>query len=245
MRNKLITFLKHFPFLHRFIQSLYWKLLSLKAHVFGTKVEEKRWSNQRLNEANDKFNDLNHPHRRLLIEKINKFQPFNSCLEIGCGYGPNLYLLAKKFPGIKLTGIDINPIFIQEGNKLFKKEGIYNIELINGKVDELVQFKDKSFDVVLTDAVLIYIGRDKIKKVVKEMIRITKHALILVEWHYDLQNKDPKGLGIYHLGCWKRNYVNLFSQFISKNKIQITKLLPEHWPDKNWEEFGHIIEARI
>jgi len=32
------------------------------------------------------------------------------------------------------------------------------------------------------------------------MVRITKHALILVEWHQELQNKGPNGLGYYHLG---------------------------------------------
>lgn len=252
MRDKLISFLKHFPLLYRFTRSFYWKLSGLKAHILGTKIGERKWKNLNFNEIYNGvkgskriIKELNEPHRQILIEKINKFQKISSFLEIGCGYGVNLYLLAKKFPKIEMTGIDISPTFIQGGNKLFIKEGISNVKLINRKADELSRFPDKSFDIVLTDATLICIGRDMIKKIVKEMIRITKHTLILVEWHQELQNKDPNGLGSYYLGYWKRNYINLFSQFVDKDKIQVTKLLPKHWPGKNWEKFGYIIEVRI
>ena len=42
------------------------------------------------------------------------------------------------------------------------------------------------------------------------MIRITRKASILVEWPcFEPQSKDPYGLGVYHLGLWRRDYVAL------------------------------------
>ncbi len=176
------------------------------------------------------------------MEKISNFSPFFSILEIGCNCGPNLYLIAKKFPNIEIKGIDINSIAIKYGNELLTKEGISNVKLLVGKADELNQFQDNKFDIVFTDALLIYIGPDKIKKIMQEMFRITRRALILTEWHSENQDKDPYGLGIYHFGCWKRNYVNLLKHFIPKDRIHLTKIPKEIWPDENWQNLGYIIE---
>ena len=206
-------------------------------------MNERRWNSRGIDEIKKGFSNLHHPHRQLFLEKIGAFQPIYSILEVGCGYGPNLYLLAQKFPKIELMGLDINPLSIQEGNKLLMKEKISNVKLSIGKVDELNKFQDKSFDIVFTDALLIYVAPDKIKKVIQEMLRITRRALILVEWHYKEQNKDSQGLGVYHLGCWKRNYVNLLKQFVPENKIHITKISKELWPAEDWGKMGYVIET--
>ena len=139
-----------------------------------------------------------------MVETISNLNP-NSILEIGCNCGPNLYLLAKKFLNAEIIGIDINSMAVQKGNEWLAQEGFSNVKLLESKADELGQFQDKSFDVVFTDAVLIYIGPDKIKEIIENMIRITRKALILMEWHsFEPDHKDPFGLGVYHFGCWKR-----------------------------------------
>ena len=96
---------------------------------------------------------------------------------------------------------------------------------------------------MFTDAVLMYIGPDKIKKVIKEVLRIARRVLILVEWHCENQNKDAYGLGIYHFGCWKRNYVDLLKQFMPKEKVHLTKIPKKLWPSENWQNLGYIIEV--
>lgn len=242
MQTKLILFLKQHPLLYHFARSFYWKVFSLKAQILGTKTEERKWATRGLSKFPKSF-AVNHSHRPFLLEKISALRPLSTILEVGCSYGPNLYLIAKRFPKTKLTGIDINPLFIQEGEEWLSKEGISNIKLLVGKADELNKFQDKSFDIVFTDALLIYVAPDKIKKVIQEMLRITRRALILVEWHYKDQNKDPQGLGVYHLGCWKRNYVNLLKQFAPENQIHITKIPKELWPAGEWGNMGYVIEA--
>ena len=198
MREKIILFLKRFPAIHRFVKNLYWKSLGLRARILGTKIEEKKWATRNFEDVKKDFDNLNHPHRQLLIEKVGEFQPCLRILEIGCGYGPNLYLIAKRFPKTEIVGIDINPLSIQEGNKWLTQKNISNVKLLVGKTDYLNQLPDKSFDIVFTDATLMYIGPDKIKKTIQEMIRITRRAIVLFEWH--CENNDPYGLGTYHFG---------------------------------------------
>jgi ubiquinone/menaquinone biosynthesis C-methylase UbiE len=128
-------------------------------HVYDEKWIESYWKSR------------NHPHRIFLAERIGRFSPIRSILEIGCASGPNLYNIAKKFPTAEVRGIDINPLAVQKGNEWFRQEGISNVKLEVGKAQELTQFADKSFDVVFTDAVLIYISPDEIEQVVSSSHR--------------------------------------------------------------------------
>jgi ubiquinone/menaquinone biosynthesis C-methylase UbiE len=242
------SFLEHWPALYSFIAKVYseYGYSRLKEYLLGTKVREKEWITKHIHEGNDwiefYWDFRHHSHRPLLIEKISKFFP-HSILEIGCNSGPNLYLLARKFPDAEIRGIDINPAAVQKGNDWLAEEGISNVKLLVGKADELGQFQDKSFDVVFTDAVLIYIGPDKIKDVMREMVRITRKALILVEWHsFEPKRKDPEGLGVYHRGYWKRDYAALLRKFVLEEQIRVTKITEDIWPDKNWKEVGAVIE---
>ncbi len=243
MRERLISFLKKFPLLYHLIQVWYWEIQSLKMRIFGTSIEEKKWIGRPVS-LNDCWGGIEHPHRAFLIEKIATFLPISTILEIGCNYGPNLYLLAQKFPNIEIKGIDINPAAIQNGNELMGRSGFKNVKLSEGNIDNLSQFPDKSFDVVFTDAVLMYIGPDKIKKVISEMIRIVRKAIILVEWHQDSE-RDPQGLGVYHFGHWKRNYLNLLKQFVREDQIRLIKIPEEFRLDKNWGKLGYIIDVII
>jgi ubiquinone/menaquinone biosynthesis C-methylase UbiE len=246
MKIKLLAFLSRYPLLHSFARSVYWRIKSLRAHLSGTGIDERRWAN-RSTEAIQKEDliNLNHPHRQFLIERIGAFQPVSGVLEIGCGYGPNLYWLAKKFPKIEITGIDINHLAIEEGQKFLKQEGISNIALKAIKADNLDIFGDKTFDIVLTDALLMFIGPDKIKTVTSEMLRVARRALVFMEWHEANQQKDLNGSGLYHLGCWKRNYVNLLKQFGLEDRIRVTKIPRESWPDEKWQQFGYLIEVLL
>lgn len=228
-------------------RSMHYKL---GMRLLGTKLEEKYWATRHLRKGNDWSNKENdwvrgywdsqdHSHRNFLIERICKFSP-SSILEVGCNCGPNLYLLAKKFPDIEIRGIDINSMAVQKGNEWFKQERISNVKLLVGKADELKQFPDKSFDVVFTDAVLIYIGPDKIKKVIEGMLRVTRKSLILLEWHCFNSKSNPAGV---YVGLWMRDYVALLKEFVPENKIKVIKMPEELWPDENWQRYGGVIEV--
>lgn len=257
MREKIKNFLKNWPKIYSLLRKIYhaMKLRRLMELLLGTRVREKEWATRHLCKGKKDdwkkdskdwikgyWDSQDHPHRRFLLERIEVFSPITSVLEVGCCCGSNLVLLAKKFPNAEIIGIDINPMAVKKGNKWLKQEGISNVKLSLGKVDDLREFQDKNFDVVFTDAVLLYIGPDKIKKAVEEMLRKARKALILCEWH-DFSEKDKEGIGFYHLGFWKRDYIALLRQYVLEHNIRVTKIPEKVWDAEGWKEYGAIVEV--
>lgn len=235
MKQRLKKFLGRYPVIYALVERIYYTLGSSLLGKFLTR-HERQWEMRALSAAEGYWNNRNLPSKHFLAEKIAAFAPINSILEVGCNSGPNLYLLAKRFPQAQIVGIDINSKAVQYGNAQFAQEGIPNVKLSLGKADELGQFQDKSFDVVFTRAVLIHIGPDKINNVIKEMIRITRRALILVEGHcFEPQDKDPHGHGVYCSGVWKawrmwkRDYVALLEHFVPVEQVRVSRVPEEVW----------------
>lgn len=206
--------------------------------TFGTIIDEfywrfrgKSWAKKYLTPES-----INHPHRQLLIEHIAIYAPFESALEVGCASGANLYLIAKRFPTVKLYGTDINKRAVYIGREWFATQGI-NCSFSTHKAEDLKQFPDKSIDIIFTDAALIYVGPEKIERVIKEFARVAKKALIFNEWHDESQNS------IYN-DHWIHNYRTLLKKFTSEDNIRFTKIPQELWGG-DWAKYGYIIEVKI
>lgn len=213
---------------------------NLSARVFGSSYYEKEWANQQINGFY--WESVNHPHRKMLVSAILRYSP-DSVLEIGCNTAPNLYLLAKKIPNGRLNGIDVGMSAIEEGKKLLARESVRNVTLDIGRADDLSRFADKSFDVVFCDAVMIYIGKDKIERVTNEMMRVTKRAIVLCEWHDP--HAGPRGRFLYKKGYWVRDYASLFNGRNRTTAILIEKITRDIWDDDYWSKYGHIIEVPL
>jgi len=86
--------------------------------------------------------------------------------------------------------------------------------------------------------VLIYIGRDKIYRVISEMLRVAKRGLVLVEQY------TPKSkLGIRHYGLWQRDYTQLFDELALGAIINIQPITKDMWDDPVWSKSGVIIKV--
>jgi len=218
------------------------KAKRLAVKIFGSRIDElfwkfrhffdKSWVERYISEES-----INHPHRKLLIETISKYYPFESVLEIGCASGPNLYLLAKKFPEVKFYGIDISKKAIERGKKKFNEEKISNVILESGNPSGLKKFFNKSIDIVFSDACLIFIDPKKINSVIEEMFMIAKKAIIMCEQHTDSPDS-------FYTDNWIHNYKLLFGKFVSSEKIKFTKI-PEGIWGGDWGKFGYIIEITL
>lgn len=207
--------------------------------VLGSKTDEAYW---RFRHIVDKEwvkgympYEAVHPYRKLLMEKIAGYFPFESILEFGCSAGPNLYGLAKKFNEVKIYGIDISKKAIEEGRKYFEKENIKNVHLKTGGIEAIKTINDKSIDIFFTNKVLIYFDNHKIEEAIREILRVTKKAIIILELHHYLEDSIYKD-------NWIHNYKLLFKKFIPEEKIKISKI-PENIQKGNWAEYGHIIEV--
>jgi len=208
--------------------------------LFGTKADEffwrfrhviqdKKWAESYISEK-----ALEHSHRKLLLQIIDRYSPFKKVLEIGCASGPNLILLSPKYPETEFLGIDISENAVRVGRNYIKNHNIPNVNLRAGNTDEIKKLPDKSFDIMFTDAMLIYIGPEKIKEVLKEMVRVAKKAVIIVEWWSD----KPYDYVADH---WAYNWEVLFEK-IGVPDIKITRLDDQSWGGE-WAKRGCIVEV--
>lgn len=224
-----------------------------KVRIFGSRVYEDEWRSRHLSEDRDDdwgdsgsgwiegyWDSVSHPHRDFLIEEITVFDPAGA-FEIGCNCGPNLRRLSQMYPDGTFIGIDINPRVIELGNKWLNAEGLNNVVLKTGQADELSAYPDGCFDVVFSDAVLIYLGPEKIEHVITEMLRIAKKGVILVELN-NFDDKSPElSRYLFRSGLWVHNYSAFLKKYIDTNRIHVKKLTRDIWPDDNWGESGAII----
>ncbi|MBQ8035522.1 MAG: class I SAM-dependent methyltransferase [Proteobacteria bacterium] len=78
-----------------------------------------------------------------ILEELEKFE-FTDLLDVGCGTGPMIELLSKKYPQKRYKGLDLTPKMIEVANA--KK--LPNAEFIVGD-SEALPFEDESFDAVI------------------------------------------------------------------------------------------------
>jgi len=231
-RQKARLILRTYPTLYNLMANVYTKCSACySGFAYRTAVLEKEWSARDASSAEAYWANRNLPSKDFLLQNITTPSPANM-LEIGCNCGPNLYKLSLKYPDATIVGTDINKMAIQKGNEWFREEGISNVKLFALRAEEHNQFPDKSFDVVFSWAVLLLIGPDKIGKVLKEMFRLAKKELILIEKHEEDEKKDPRGLGYVDHGYWKRDYVCLLKHIIPDfvyGRIDVIKIPEEVW----------------
>jgi len=179
---------------------------------------------------------LNHPHRKIIIEALKSFS-WHSLVEIGCATGPNLVNIVRQIPGHQVGGIDISAEAILAAEKIFKG-GHFNV----CPADDIMM-SDKSADVALTDACLLYVGPLKIRKHLREIKRIARNHVVFCELH--------------HESLWRRWKLRLSRGYHAHNYIKLLesegfydifmyKLKEQDWPGGDpWRNYGYVITARV
>ena len=261
MKRLIVKLIKKFPVLYNLAVRVYYNFqpIHIKESILGAKVREQDWQTRHLRSGNDwcdtKYMGLGdewvksywdsqaHPHRAFLIDKIASHMPVSSILEIGCNCAPNLVLLARSYPDIKLYGIDINQKAIEYGKQQLDREHITNVTLGVGNISNL-KLGGMKFDLVFTDAVLIYVLPKDIREVIDNIAHMSNKSLILLERHIFNSKKQAKDvLGVYRYGCWQRDYVGLLNKY--SNQITVSKITKNIWDEERWVESGALIEVDL
>lgn len=200
----------------------------------------KKWWKARMEDWNQAYlSTADHPHRQMIMDKLRKTR-FQSLLEVGCNAGPNLLNIAKKYPLSELGGLDINAGSIEMArNRLPKNVVVLEV----GSADSL-PFSDKSVDIILTDATLIYIDNKEMDKVMKEIVRVVRNNVIFFEAHSESAWERFK-IRRQHKNYYIHDYYALLEKYGFWD-IEITKMPPKLWENSRlWENWGCLISARI
>lgn len=177
---------------------------------------------------------LEEDHRKFLINKVLNNKKIKKILELGCGDGVNLRKISKRNKYIKLYGIDINKAAIQKGiNDLSNSN--HKIKLIQQNIKNLKIYKDNEFDIVFTDAVLLYIDKNKIKEIITEIIRISRLKVFLCEQH-------TYGKTFYN-DKWVHNYKKIIQSLTKSISFKICHIA-NNSRSGDWFKYGKIIEIK-
>ena len=207
--------------------SLYW--------LFRPLNDEKRdWADKTDNWVNDYWDSKGHPHRKLIAEAfaLTVANGAETLLELGCNCGPNIAIIRERvnMRDDRLFGVDINPDAIRKAAEMLPAVNWTQGDLIN------IPANDQSVDVLLTDAVLMYVPDTDIEHVMDEIARVAKKAVILLEWG----GETTKGkVEDYH---WCRNYAKLLTE--RGFTVDARKLTKEEWDTKTWLKHGMLYIAR-
>ena len=203
LRNVLRSFFDRYP-------AFGWKY----RHLFDRKWAEKYASTEA----------LNHPHRDLIVQAMKRFEPFNDVLEIGCGAGANLLRIGLEYPEARLAGIDISSVAIEEARKLVKGQKHW---FDNSDARDLALIRVHEFDVILSDAFLMYLAPAKFEKLVERMKEMARVGILMCEWH------DPSGP--FKDSNWVYDYEKYFPG------CWLWPITEEIWPDDRWIKYGYLI----
>jgi ubiquinone/menaquinone biosynthesis C-methylase UbiE len=99
-------------------------------------------------------------------------------LDAGCGFGVIPVELAKRFPDSEITAIDLGEPLLEIAGSLAKESGVENrIIFKTGDVQNL-EFKDRSFDLVI-NTFMLHIVEDPVA-MLNEIERVTKDDGIIL-----------------------------------------------------------------
>lgn len=195
--------------------------------------------------------DLQRSERGVLIERIADLYPFRSILEAGCAYGQNFVVYAPYFPQTKIVGVDIHPECVSGARENMAAAGTAHVQILPGDVRSLSDFPDKSFDIVYTCALFLYVPGEDVEQAAKELLRVAKKRVLLMEQHApELAGDDPvrgcyltrkTGIG----GYWLRDYRKVMEKFVPAGQVTLTKIPDPNWNAEHWKECAHLIEVRL
>ena len=201
----------------------YWQKRKLNDKRRDWRTGEKNW-------VEEYWGSINHSHRHLILKAIRRIGCFDSLLEMGSNCGCNIAYLKEKLPDsrAKFLGVDINIDALFTG-----MERMPDVRFLRCPLLDLDFIKDDSFDIVLSDAVLLYVEDGK--KIIDIMAKIAKKGIILAEW-------KAEGEQILH-GHYARDYAKLLKEQGKFQKVEEKKITEEFWPNATWAELGYIWTA--
>ena len=142
----------------------------------------------------------------VLIGKILERLKPRSVLEVGSGYGANLFALAAAFPDVKFTGVELTPSGVAKAQSIVAEPRLPDaaraysalpvrddtayrrIEFVQGNAIDL-PFADNQFDLVFTRQALEQMESVR-EPAMREIARVARHHVLLIEMLADF-NQDP------------------------------------------------------
>lgn len=170
-------------------------------------------------------------HRAQLTNLIRERFPGNTSLcEVGCGSGINLFNFRKHGLAAFYSGFDINPSGIRAARRHARLMGATDMRFDRANILDQIH---TSHDLIVTDAVLMFIGQRNIRPVLANLWRSTTKGLILHEFN------GPEAL---EGGRYIHDFVSLLKEIDRAAIVEIVKSTKSD--SAQWSQYGSFVCAR-
>lgn len=186
------------------------------------------------------------PHRdwlaRYLVDQVGADTPAR-VLEVGCSYGPNLIALSELAPKWALSGIDISSANIEVGCERLDAMGVDrpNVNLTTADATRQLPYRNSSFDVVFTDAVLLYTNPLAARRAVREMVRIASGRVVTLE----LSKTNGRIPHRRSRDGWLHDYRSLFDGLPKVSSVETIRLPPTLRTAGRWPTLGMLTSVSL
>lgn len=149
---------------------------------YSRKISERLWSLPDKGELESRREEtfIDDIIQKSHIEKelLSHLDGIETVFDGGAGCGRFSILLAKQ--GCRVTHFDISQPMIDKARELAEKEGVLDrITFVKGALEDLQEFKDSSFDLVISfDAPISYTWPDQ-ERVIGELVRICRRRIMI------------------------------------------------------------------
>jgi SAM-dependent methyltransferase len=123
----------------------------------------------------------------------------SSVLDVGCGKAFLLYELKKLLPKLKVAGFDISKHGLACANNEVRESLFYD------DARDLFNFRDKSFDLVISLATLHNLRIFELKQALSEIERVGKNKYVMLESYRNEQE-------LFNLECWALTCESFFDK---------------------------------
>lgn len=134
-----------------------------------------------------------------IARRIAVYRPV-SILEVGCGYGKQLRKLRQILPQCRIVGVDFSPSQLARGRQYLRENGSSTIPMALADGSRL-PFTDRSFDLVLTSAVILHNTPEFAEKIRREVIRVARRWTV----HNEDTDTSYNRYG-YDTAAWYRDH---------------------------------------
>jgi SAM-dependent methyltransferase len=129
-----------------------------------------------------------------LANRLAQYQP-TSILEVGCGYGKLLHALRQRLD-VPIVGVDFSRTQLQQARRFLGSSRDVELVLSRG---ECLPFAARSFDMVVTSAVILHNPPAIAERVRCELVRVGRRFAA----HNEETNQSYNRFG-YDTACWYR-----------------------------------------
>ena len=172
----------------------------------------------------------------LLLDCLKSIPPFQTVLEIGCGFGRISNLILSNFPAIKeYVATDMSPDQLKTANTFVKSD---KIRFIESDVQSLQL--DKKYDLVIAVSVLLHILPDEIDQVMAKLAGLSATHIINVDYYEEGQIRQVASHNFLH--PYEKIYKSLH-RVVSVRRIPIVKKKMFSVVDAKQSVFHALVEA--